>query len=91
MLPRGRPRRAHPEPADAYRDLVRVAATSLGVAAEAELRDYFRLPLAGARPAIAELVEAGELHPGRVEGWQPRAYLHHEAPGSAPRRRRDAA
>lgn len=73
-----------PEPADAYRDLVRVAARSLGVAAEPELRDYFRLPLEGARTAIAELVEAGELIPTEVEGWQPRAYLHHEAPN--PRR-----
>ncbi|WP_432836266.1 winged helix-turn-helix domain-containing protein [Dactylosporangium sp. CA-092794] len=68
-----------PEPADAYRELVRVAARGLGVAAEAELRDYFRLPLAGARTAIAELVEAGELVPVEVEGWTPRAYLHAEA------------
>ncbi|MEV4135250.1 crosslink repair DNA glycosylase YcaQ family protein [Dactylosporangium sp. NPDC049742] len=73
-----------PDPADAYRDLVRVAARSLGIAAEAELRDYFRLPLAGARTAIAELVESSELIPTEVEGWQPRAYLHHEAP--TPRR-----
>jgi uncharacterized protein YcaQ len=54
------------------------------VAAEPELRDYFRLPLAGARQAIAELVEAGELLPVDVEGWVPRAYLHAEA--RAPRR-----
>ncbi|GAA0722215.1 YcaQ family DNA glycosylase [Dactylosporangium roseum] len=68
-----------PEPADAFRELVRVAARALGVAAEAELRDYFRLPLDGARTAIAELVEAGELVPVRVEGWIPRGYLHAEA------------
>jgi uncharacterized protein YcaQ len=68
-----------PEPADAFRELVRVAARGLGVAAEAELRDYFRLPLAGARTAIAELVEAGELLPVEVQGWTPRAYLHAEA------------
>jgi uncharacterized protein YcaQ len=73
-----------PEPPDAFRELVRVAARSLGVAAEAELRDYFRLPLAGARTAIAELVEAGELVPVQVEGWTPAAYLH--AGAKVPRR-----
>ncbi|WP_426510686.1 winged helix-turn-helix domain-containing protein [Dactylosporangium sp. McL0621] len=68
-----------PSDEDAYRELVRVAARGLGVAAEPELRDYFRLPLAGARQAIAELVEAGELVLVEVEGWAPRAYLHAEA------------
>jgi uncharacterized protein YcaQ len=68
-----------PSQADAFRDLVRVAAAALGVAAEPDLRDYFRLPLAGARTAIAELVSAGELRPVRVEGWKAPAYLYEAA------------
>jgi uncharacterized protein YcaQ len=62
---------AEPTPAadEAQRELVRIASRALGVAAEADLRDYFRLPTAEAKDRIAELVEAGELAPVEVEGW----------------------
>ena len=68
-----------PAPQDAFRALVELSARALGVAAELELRDYFRLPVTGFKQAVAELVEAGVLLPVTVRGWKAPAYLHHEA------------
>jgi hypothetical protein len=72
-----------PREADAQRELVAMSARAMGVAIEADLRDYFRLPLAATRTAIAELVEAGDLVPVRVQGWTKQAYVHRDAAAPA--------
>lgn len=68
-----------PSEADAMRELVLRSARAMGVATEADLRDYYRLPLEGARRAVRELVDADALTPARVQGWDKPAYLHPEA------------
>ena len=70
-----------PTPAeqDAFRALVELSARALGVAAEPELRDYFRLPVDGFKRAVAELIEDKVLVPVTVAGWRRPAWLHHEA------------
>ena len=64
-----------PSDADAHRELIRISARALGVAAAGDLRDYFRLSPEDFRPRLAELIEARELVPVRVEGWRQPAYL----------------
>jgi uncharacterized protein YcaQ len=70
-----------PAPAEdeAIRTLIDLSARALGVATGADLRDYFRLPLAEARRAVTELIEAGTLMPVAVEGWKQQAFLHRDA------------
>ncbi len=78
-----------PEEPDAHRALLLIAAQALGVATEADLRDYFRMPLAPTRARLAELVEAGDLVQARVEGWDKPAFL--PAGTKAPRKPRATA
>ncbi|SPM37452.1 Uncharacterized conserved protein YcaQ, contains winged helix DNA-binding domain, partial [Mycobacterium rhizamassiliense] len=69
---------------EAIRELTLRAATALGVATEADIRDYFRLSAQQAKPAVAALVAAGEIEPVSVDGWSAPAYLR--AGQTVPRR-----
>jgi uncharacterized protein YcaQ len=60
---------------EAIRELTLRAATALGVGTEADIRDYFRLSAQQVKPAVAELVAAGEIEPVIVDGWSAPAYL----------------
>jgi uncharacterized protein YcaQ len=68
-----------PDRADAIRVLVRTASRALGVATGKDLADYFRLRVADTRTATAELVDAGELVPVEVAGWDRPAWLDPQA------------
>ncbi|MFF0529985.1 winged helix-turn-helix domain-containing protein [Nocardia amikacinitolerans] len=75
--------------ADAVVELVRRAATALGIGTETDLRDYYRLHRSQTEPAIAALVDAGELEEVEVAGWDKTAYLRSGA--ATPRRVEGAA
>lgn len=74
---------------DAVRELTLRAATALGVATEADIRDYFRLGARQVKPALAELLAEGELEQVEVDGWAAPAYLR--AGQIVPRRDRGTA
>lgn len=75
--------------AEAIRELTLRAATALGVATEADLRDYFRLGARQVKPAIADLLAAGDIEQVDVDGWSAPAYLR--AGQIIPRRDRGTA
>ncbi len=63
---------------DAVRQLIDLSAQALGVASEADLRDYFRLPVDAFKKALPGLVEEGALVPAKVDGWTIKAYRHRD-------------
>jgi uncharacterized protein YcaQ len=74
---------------EAVRELTLRAATALGVGTEADIRDYFRLSAQQVKPAIADLLAAGEVERVDVHGWSAPAYLR--AGRTVPRRDRGTA
>ncbi|MBA2538550.1 MAG: winged helix-turn-helix domain-containing protein [Deltaproteobacteria bacterium] len=68
-----------PSESDAVRALIAKAAAAVGIGTANDLRDYFRIPLALARTAIAELEEEGVIERVEVAGWSKPAYRHRDA------------
>jgi uncharacterized protein len=73
---------ATPE-AEARRQLLLMAARSLGVATLTDLADYYRLKVPVSKPVVADLVAEGKLIAVEVDGWSKPAVMHPEA--AAPR------
>lgn len=69
---------------EAVRRLIDLSAQAMGVASEADLRDYFRLPVDAFKRALPQVIEAGILVPVKVEGWTVKAYRHRDT--GAPRK-----
>ena len=64
-----------PSDHDAHLELTRRAVRALGIANRRDIRDYFRTAIADTDPCIAQLVEAGELIPVRIEGLRDVHYV----------------
>ena len=64
---------------EAQRELVRLAASAMGVATAGDIADYYRMAPRDARQRVLELASAGELREVSVEGWRDPAYVHPEA------------
>jgi uncharacterized protein len=68
-----------PSETDTFRHLLDLSGRALGIGTEFDLRDYFRLPVAETKVALAELIENGTLIPVTVEDWKHQAYIHRDA------------
>jgi uncharacterized protein YcaQ len=75
---------------EARKELLEIAARSMGVATVEDMSDYHRQGLQASadpkrrglravRPLVAELVEEGVLRPVTVEGWTKPGFLHRDA------------
>ena len=67
------------DPDQAHVELVRHAATALGIGSAQCLRDYFRLQPEPTHQAIATLVDSGELLPATITGWKRPVFVHADA------------
>ena len=68
-----------PTAEEAQRELLVRSGAALGVGTATDLIDYYRLPVREGRARLREVVEAGEVEPVAVEGWNEPAYMHPEA------------
>ncbi len=64
---------------EAIRRLMSVSAAAHGIGTLSDLADYFRLKQEPAKAAVHDLVDAGELIPVTVAGWNRPAWLHRDA------------
>jgi uncharacterized protein len=64
-----------PSDAEAHRQLVLLSLEAMGVATEADLRDYFRLDVHDARTALHALIDEGAILKTTVDGWKNAAYM----------------
>jgi len=64
-----------PTESEARKQLLLLAARSMGVATAADLVDYHRQKGVIARPLLKELVSTGELEQVAVSGWRDAAYM----------------
>ncbi|CAN5309858.1 winged helix-turn-helix domain-containing protein [soil metagenome] len=67
-----------PKP-DAIRELVQIGSRALGIGTVRDIADYWRLPQADTKAALADLVESGDLQPVTVRGWTAPAFLHRDS------------
>ncbi|MCC9624629.1 winged helix DNA-binding domain-containing protein [Thalassospira sp. MA62] len=66
---------AAPDRLDAMCELICKGMSAMGVATEADIRKYFRLPTADTKACLARLVEEGRVLRADVEGWKQAGYL----------------
>jgi uncharacterized protein YcaQ len=78
-----------PDEHEGRKELLVLAARSMGVATSADLADYHRQRHPVVKPLLRELVEDGRLLPATVAGWSHQAFVHPDA--AVPRRVRARA
>jgi hypothetical protein len=70
---------AVPEPEAAMDRLIDAAAQAHGIGSVRCFADYFRTPIKAATASVQRLVEAGNLEPVTVTGWDRKVYRHAQA------------
>jgi hypothetical protein len=70
---------AVPDPEAAMDRLIDAAAQAHGIGSVRCFADYFRTPIKAATASVQRLVEAGNLEPVTVTGWDRKVYRHAQA------------